>query len=127
MVKKQGGEDGERLRERLAAVRLAEERGVSDEWVPPPSRRRRKRHKRRWGKAPADERQGSGELRKARREALLPGDRRCPVCGLIKLKSRSWVVRGEGVSYPTSGRRGTTPSPSGFVALCLVCYRAGPI
>jgi len=30
--------------------------------------------------------------RAAARDALLPADRKCPVCGIVKLKSRQWVV-----------------------------------
>ena len=32
------------------------------------------------------------EWRRQRRESALPADRRCPACGEVKTKSRSWVV-----------------------------------
>ena len=44
------------------------------------------------------------ELRRAQRLALLPRDRRCPICKEIKLNSRRWVIK------------------DGLV-LCLTCHR----
>lgn len=41
---------------------------------------------------PADVREWRTELRRRRRDARLPKDRRCPKCGSIKTDSRQWVV-----------------------------------
>ena len=43
------------------------------------------------------------EIQQEKRLSLLPKDRRCPVCGKIRLRSRQWVFK--------------------YGVMCLSCYR----
>jgi len=47
------------------------------------------------------------ERRMERRLQLIPKDKRCPVCGVVRLKSRQWVLK----------------KHRDYDAVCLACYR----
>jgi transcriptional regulator with XRE-family HTH domain len=82
------------------------------------------------------------DLRIQEREDLLPDDRRCPRCGVVKLRSRQWIilVRGEPcrrwravlhqwlkakqreMARAASEDREVVPPPSPFSSICRSCH-----
>lgn len=61
------------------------------------------------------------DLRRAGREAVLPDDRRCPVCGTVKVRSAQWVVvrRFDALRKYRDARWSSGP----VLAMCLSCWR----
>jgi hypothetical protein len=63
------------------------------------------------------------ERRALARDALLPADRRCPLCGVVKLESRRWVIVQSTEGIDASSLIASSALPIAVCKSCRMLYQ----